>query len=227
MLRTRFNTLFITSLVIPFSAACATKGFVTESVDGRATVIEDRVAAVEGNLDGVAEETRTNTARIGEVDETATSALSNANSAGTAAEGAQGTADDAVGRVSALEEASRQLVSEVVLSEAQGGFNFAASSMPDAAAASLDAFLQRVQATGAAVHFEVEGHTDGTGDPVYNEQLGLQRAEVVRRYLHDQHQIALHRISVISYGESQPMGPNETSEGRAQNRRVVVRAVGQ
>ena len=51
--------------------------------------------------------------------------------------------------------------------------------------------------------------------------LGVRRAEVVRRYL-SRDGIALNRMSTISYGQDAPVAPNETREGRAQNRRVVV-----
>ena len=61
--------------------------------------------------------------------------------------------------------------------------------------------------------------------PAYNEQLGLQRAETVKRYLYTQHQVPLHKINVISYGEDKPLAPNTTRTGRAQNRRVVVRVL--
>jgi outer membrane protein OmpA-like peptidoglycan-associated protein len=45
----------------------------------------------------------------------------------------------------------------------------------------------------------------------------------VKRYLYEQHQVPLHKINVISYGEDKPVAPNNNREGRAQNRRVVVR----
>ena len=58
-----------------------------------------------------------------------------------------------------------------------------------------------------------------------NEKLGLERAEAVKRYLYEQHQIPLHKINVISYGEDKPVAPNKTRDGRAQNRRVVVKVL--
>jgi outer membrane protein OmpA-like peptidoglycan-associated protein len=47
----------------------------------------------------------------------------------------------------------------------------------------------------------------------------------VKRYLHEQHQIPLHKINVITYGEEKPAAPNNTRAGRAQNRRVVVKVL--
>jgi len=73
--------------------------------------------------------------------------------------------------------------------------------------------------------FEIEGHTDDVGPTLVNEKLGLERAEAVKRYLYEHHQIPLHKINVISYGEEKPVAPNKTKEGRAQNRRVVIRVL--
>ena len=77
----------------------------------------------------------------------------------------------------------------------------------------------------SAVFVEIEGHTDNVGDLKYNETLGLNRAEAVKRYLYEQHQIPLHKMNVISYGESKPAAPNKTRDGRAQNRRVVIKVL--
>ena len=58
-----------------------------------------------------------------------------------------------------------------------------------------------------------------------NERIGLERAEAVKRYLYEQHQIPLHKMNVISYGEEKPVAPNKTRDGRAQNRRVVIKVL--
>ena len=47
----------------------------------------------------------------------------------------------------------------------------------------------------------------------------------MRNYLHDQHKVALSRIEVISYGEEKPVADNKTKDGRAQNRRVVIKVL--
>ena len=72
---------------------------------------------------------------------------------------------------------------------------------------------------------EIEGHTDNAGAKDFNQRLGLERAEHVKRYLYEQHQVPLHKINVISYGEDKPIAPNNTRDGRAQNRRVVIRVL--
>ena len=101
-----------------------------------------------------------------------------------------------------------------------------AGEKTSAARASLDRFVVQLRQLPTASYLEIEGHTDASGPAPYNARLGLARAESVRRYLHEQHQLPLHKMSVISYGEDQPVASNDDREGRTKNRRVVVRVLG-
>ena len=51
------------------------------------------------------------------------------------------------------------------------------------------------------------------------------RADAVRDYLYKQHGVPLFRINTISFGAENPAGDNKTKEGRAQNRRVVIKVL--
>jgi peptidoglycan-associated lipoprotein len=90
------------------------------------------------------------------------------------------------------------------------------------AKSALDDFTVKVKALDKGVYLEIQGHTDDTGGTDYNDQLGQQRAEAVRRYLARQHKLPLGRMSTISYGDSLPVETNKTSLGRSKNRRVVI-----
>ena len=114
---------------------------------------------------------------------------------------------------------------EVVLSEDQGNFKFGKTELPDEAKARLDQMITDLKADPKGAYFEIEGHTDNVGDTLINTKIGMERAEAVKRYLYEQHQIPLHKINVISYGEEKPVAPNRTRDGRAQNRRVVVKVL--
>jgi outer membrane protein OmpA-like peptidoglycan-associated protein len=116
-------------------------------------------------------------------------------------------------------------VYEVTLSADQTNFGFGAAELPDEAKARLDEVVNELKANPQNVFIEIEGHTDNVGPTTVNERLGLERAESVKRYLYEQHQVPLHKMNVISYGAEKPMAPNNTREGRAQNRRVVVRVL--
>ena len=128
-------------------------------------------------------------------------------------------------RADSLERASKRLVYEVTLSEDKGGFKFGKAAMPDEAKADIDQLVQQLKANPNGAYIEIEGHTDNTGSKDLNYKLGLERAEAVKRYLYEQHQVPLHKISVISYGEEKPIAPNKTKAGRAQNRRVVIKVL--
>ena len=90
----------------------------------------------------------------------------------------------------------------------------------------LVGLVQQLRDGRSAIYLEIEGHTDANGSSEFNRRLGLARAESVRRYLHERHGLPLHKIGVVSYGEEKPVASSETIEGRAKNRRVVVRVLG-
>jgi outer membrane protein OmpA-like peptidoglycan-associated protein len=68
----------------------------------------------------------------------------------------------------------------------------------------------------------IEGHTDSVGKDDYNLKLSQARADAVRKYLLDKG-VAAARLESRGFGETQPVADNTTAEGRAQNRRVVLR----
>ena len=207
-------------------SGCATKGFVTERVDDRAAEVDARIAELQRALDESETTIQRQQAQLREVDETANNAFALATSAGAAAGVAQTTADDVGARADAIERASLRLVFEVVIADSHDQFTFADATLPDSARGTLDRFVDQLRQLPTASQLEIEGHTDATGPAPYNARLGLERAENVRRYLHEQHQLPLHKPSVISYGEDQPVASNDDREGRAKNRRVVVRVLG-
>jgi OOP family OmpA-OmpF porin len=72
------------------------------------------------------------------------------------------------------------------------------------------------------VDIVAEGHTDALGTAEYNQALSVRRAESVYRYLVNRG-IAPERLTVVGFGETQPVASNDTEAGRAQNRRVELR----
>lgn len=113
---------------------------------------------------------------------------------------------------------ARPFIADVVLN-----FGFNKSELTEEAKRKLASAVAMPQATAQGVSIALEGHADWTGPETYNERLGLARAETVRRYLAEQFRIPVERIRVVSYGESNPAASNTTREGRAQNRRVVIK----
>lgn len=74
----------------------------------------------------------------------------------------------------------------------------------------------------ADLHVVLEGHTDSTGKAEYNLDLSNRRAQSVANELSSRYSIDASRITAKGFGETQPIASNETSEGRAQNRRVIA-----
>lgn len=227
-MRNSLMTGSLLALTVAIAPACATKGFVREEVGVVNTKIETLTGTVEQTQArvGRAEE------RIGAVDQKAEAAGRAAAEARSAAETAAarasevGTKISEVGsRVDEVVAASRKLVYQVTLSEDQGNFRFGRADLPDEAKARLDELVNQLKAKPQNVFIEIEGHTDSVGSKELNHRLGLERAEAVKRYLYEQHQIPLHKMNVISYGEEKPVAPNNTRAGRAQNRRVVVKVL--
>lgn len=72
------------------------------------------------------------------------------------------------------------------------------------------------------VTVELVGHADSVGSEAANEKIGMTRAENVKKYLVERHNIEPDRFEVSSKGETEPVGDNTTAEGRKQNRRVEV-----
>lgn len=68
---------------------------------------------------------------------------------------------------------------------------------------------------------EVAGHTDSTGSEQYNQALSERRAQTVAQYLQSQG-INSQRLMIVGAGESHPIAPNDTPEGRQANRRVEL-----
>jgi outer membrane protein OmpA-like peptidoglycan-associated protein len=230
----RKSVLYMALLAFAISGttACATKGFVKTQVGG----VNNKVDTLSQSLEATQERTRQNEVKIAEVDERA---QASAGAAKAAAGTAQTTADQASQRAlaaneaagaagtkaEALDKASKRLVYEVVLSENQGNFKLGRAALPDEAKVKIDELVTQLKADPKGAYFEIEGHTDNSGDKMLNEKLGMERAEAVKRYLYEQHQVPLHKMNVISFGEEKPLAPNNTKDGRAQNRAVVIRVL--
>ena len=134
----------------------------------------------------------------------------------------EGTAGEALTRANAAHVlAEGKFLYEVVLSDDSVKFPVDENALSPEAEARLSELVQRLRAENRNVYLEIQGHTDSTGPAEYNQRLGEARAEAVRRFLSDGG-VALNRMATISYGEDAPVAPNDTEEGRAQNRRVDI-----
>jgi outer membrane protein OmpA-like peptidoglycan-associated protein len=211
----------IVALAIAGSTACATKGFVRTEVGG----VRESVDTLVTSLEETQERVETNEAGIRKAGDVVAVASQAADKAVEGAAAAMKLAKTAEADTAALEKARAKLLYEVVMSEQKSGFRFDSAELPDAAKTQIDELVSKLKQEPMNVFITIEGHTDSIGSAAVNERLGLERAKAVEQYLHEAHQIPLHKMDVISYGEAQPAAPNTTAGGRAQNRRVEIKVV--
>jgi len=166
------------------------------AVSGCATkkYVNTQVGAVNTRVDG-------HDTQIAELDKTSREALDRATAAGKLAEG--------------------KFMYSMVLSDDSVKFPTDQDALSPEAEQRLADFASKLKEENKNVYLEIQGYTDATGEAGYNEKLGQRRADAVRKFLSRQG-VALNRMATISYGAEDPVAPNETTEGRAQNRRVVI-----
>ncbi|WP_437994235.1 OmpA family protein [Sorangium sp. So ce145] len=99
-------------------------------------------------------------------------------------------------------------------------FQFGTTELTEASRPKLEALADILDAYPTA-RVRIEGHTDAVGGAEGNRSLSLARAQEVRNEL-TARQIAPDRIEVAGMGAKQPVAPNDTAGGRAQNRRIDV-----
>lgn len=83
----------------------------------------------------------------------------------------------------------------------------------------MDSFMQALEFALQGKVILVEGHTDDLGSDAYNLKLSMKRVEKIRQLLIEGG-ASDNSISVIGFGESQPVVPNTSPENRAKNRRI-------
>lgn len=86
---------------------------------------------------------------------------------------------------------------------------------------SLHAVIERLQDHPQSKVI-ISGYTDNVGRAEDNQMLSEKRAEMVASVIMMQTGIELNRITVKGFGEMEPVSSNDTKEGRAENRRVVI-----
>jgi peptidoglycan-associated lipoprotein len=215
----------VLALALGGTTACATKKFVR----GQVGEVNDKVESVSKSLEETQERTKANEAKITEVDQRAQAAAQAADTkavnAGQRADTAKTAADTANTKAEAVEKASKRLVYEVVLSEDKGNFKFGKAAVPETATAEIDQLVAKLKAEPNGAYIEIEGYTDNSGPASVNYKLGLERAEAVKRYLYEQHQVPLHKMNAISFGEEKPVTDTKPRDNRSQNRRVVIKVL--
>lgn len=200
---------FLILVLVLFACSCATKKFVNQEMDKMNKDVSTRVDNVSKDVEQAQEEIQTLHTKDAEI-EKQMAALSE-------------TSKEAMDRaLDAHKLAEGKFLYEITLSDDKVHFGTSKWALSEEAKVALDAFAQMLTSQNKNVYVEIQGHTDDRGEEEYNNTLGLKRAQAVKEYLNKEHGLPLHRMEVISYGETKPAVPNLDAESRSQNRRVVI-----
>jgi len=222
--------ILLVGLIPLLMSGCATREYVHEYVSNQLKPVNTQAAALDGRLTSAeagiattasklkntdaavaevqvtlkvhADRLAKNESDIAQLSKTAKEALDRANEAGKLAQG--------------------KLIYEVVLSDDKLKFGPGKTALGGVAEAALDGFVSQLKSSNKNIFIEIQGHTDSIGSAAHNLNVGAARAEAVKRYLNMSGGIPLHRMSTISYGESEPIADNRYKAGRSENRRVVL-----
>lgn len=103
------------------------------------------------------------------------------------------------------------------------GFDTMSSELSEAFRASINR-VASLMSMYAELKLQIQGHADSRGNPIVNNLLGESRSRAVWLELTDSG-ISSSRLSITGFGENRPVSSNETSLGRADNRRVDLRLI--
>jgi peptidoglycan-associated lipoprotein len=187
--------LKIKTLMLLTAVAVSASGCATTSY------VDESVARLDARLDEQNARINDQNARINELTDTSRQALERATDAGVLAQG--------------------KFLYTVVFTNDEINFDTGKWTLSEGSQSRLAKLASGLKADNKNVYLEIQGHTDSTGPAQYNQQLGLKRAEAVRRQLHSQG-VVLDRMATISYGEDAPTESNSNADGRALNRRVEI-----
>ena len=209
----------VTAAVALTCAGCATKKYVRNQVSERVTPLEHRTGELE-------ETSRRNTQDIGRLSADITDVRGKADRAQSQADTALNRADQANTRVTGAErtvsDLRANLDSYTLQNTASVRFNFDSYELTPEAKDALNQLASQIKDRDNFI-LEIQGFADWVGSDAYNNQLTQRRADAVRRYIAEQHNVALFRMHILGFGEVRPVADNKTPEGRAENRRVEIR----
>jgi len=198
-----------TAAVAATLGACATSKDVDKKIAEAQAQNSKKIESVEGQIEDLQNKQKAtdahltqNDQQIAQLSQEAKDALARAQQAGVLAKG--------------------KVAFQQTFNEDRIHFKSGSYDLNKEAKAALDEFAGKVKALNEQYYIEIQGHTDNVGGNHYNDRLGENRADEVRRYLARADQLPLPRMSTISYGDTLPVSSNKTRKGRAENRRVVI-----
>jgi OmpA-OmpF porin, OOP family len=218
----RFALLMATAaLAVTGATGCASKNWVksqTAPIVDHTGKLEDQTAA---NGRAIKDTDDRAQAGIKQAQTAADAANQNAQNAGKSAQDAETAANNAVHRADSLDSVVKGLDNYKPLANVTVNFGFDKAVLTKDDKDQLDTFAGQLN-TAKSYILEVTGGTDSTGSAQYNYELSNRRADAVVQYLASKYNVPAYRFYLIGIGKDQAVAPNDTADGRKQNRRVQV-----
>jgi outer membrane protein OmpA-like peptidoglycan-associated protein len=222
-----FTAMMLCGGIAVLVSACATKGFVRESVGATETRITQRVDTTEGKLRETADRTSSNTQAIEAAGQRLQSLDGRVSEVNT-------LAGDA--KKEATQVAAAQRESEAAFNQRFGNrnkytmvdtklvyFDFNKADLKDEGISELEDVAKALKADPNAV-LELQGFADQRGTDRYNYGLTRDRVDAVVRYLVMRHSIDLRRIYAVGMGKAAlAAGEKGNKDTFAKSRRVEMR----
>jgi len=209
------------ALSLLLASGCSTKNYVrsqTTPVIQKTNELDDATATNNRNLHDVDQRAQQG---IQQAQNSANQANQAAQNAGTAASQANQSAQDAVNRADSLASVVGNLDNYKQIADAQVNFGFDKADLTRAEKQKLDDFGAQLNSQKSYI-LAVTGGTDSTGSADYNYDLSQRRAQAVVQYLASKYSVPPHRFYLIGIGKDQAVASNNSSAGRAKNRRVEI-----
>jgi len=219
----RVAMLGATFLLVLGATGCATKKWVRTKVvqplEAKIHGVDQKTAELDTRVTGLDHKTEQG---ISDAQSKADAANQAAEKADQGAQKAQQAADKGLAQVAQVQQDVNNLDTYQPAKTETVFFRSGRSDLTDEEKEKLDSLAQSLS---SIKHYaiDVEGFTDQTGPKAYNLELSRRRADTVVRYLTASAHVPLVKIHALGYGEDAPVGDNETSAGRQQNRRVEVK----
>jgi outer membrane protein OmpA-like peptidoglycan-associated protein len=212
----------MTALALAGITGCATKNYVhkqTAPLIDHTNELEQKTAQNNRAIHDVDDRAQ---AGIKQAQASADTATQNAQNATKAAGDAETAANNAVHRADSLDSVVKGIDNYKPVANVAVNFGFDKAVLTKDSKEQLDSFAGQLGSTKSYI-LEVTGGTDSTGPADYNYDLSQRRADAVVQYLATKYNVPARRFYLIGIGKDKEVAPNDTAEGRKQNRRVEIR----
>lgn len=205
------------------TTGCATKKYVAKVMSPLETRLGKNEAKTDENSKQIQNVDQKATEGINAAQSKADEASQSAAKANDAAQAAQLTGQKGIDQANAVDQKVENADNFQTVKTAKVLFAINKSVLTDDDIQQLDQLADSVKGMKHYI-IQVQGFTDSTGSKAYNLELSHRRADAVVRYL-TEHDVPLVKISLLGYGEDSPVAPNNTRDGRKENRRVDIKVL--